>query len=95
MDCGLVVLWVGRIAVRGNKGESRGNVRTSASCKPIDASKNDLINLSSVRKIRIEGVNGRNGINGEPGTIWSHVGNLVCTLNQEPMVCEFSERQLG
>ena len=54
-----------------------------------------MIDLSSTRKIRIEGVNGRNGINWEPGTIWSHVWNLVCTLNQEPMGCEFSECRLA
>ena len=68
-----------------------GNVRTSASCKTIDAVNNALIDLYSTSKIRIEGVNGRNGINGKPGTIWSHVGNFVCTLHREPMGCEFSE----
>ena len=91
MDYGLVVLWVGRIAVRGKRGEIRGNVRTSASHKKIDVSNNALIYLSLKWKNSIEGVNGRNGINGETGTIWSQVGNLVCTLNQEPMGCEFSE----
>ena len=66
----------------------------SESRKPIDAANNDMIDLSSTRKIRIEGVNGRNGINGEPGMIWSPVRNLVYTLNQEPMSCEFSECRL-
>ena len=71
--------------------EIRGNVRTSASLKPIDATDNALIYLSSTWNIIIKGVNGRNRINGEPRTIWSRVGNLVCTLNQEPMGCESSE----
>ena len=54
-----------------------------------------MIELPLTRKIIIEGVNGRNVINAEPGTIWIHVGNLVCTLNREPMGCEFSEYQLA
>ena len=91
MDCGLVVLWVGSISVRGNKGDIRGNARISVSCNPIDTVNNAMIDLYSTWKIRIEGVNGINGINGEPGTIWSHVGNLLCPLNREPMGCEFSE----
>ena len=66
MKCGLIVLWVGRIAVRGKNCDNRGNVRTSESCKPIDSDKNALIDLSSTRKTRIEGVNGRNGIMGKP-----------------------------
>ena len=82
MDCGLVVFRVGIIDIRGKKGEIRGNVRTSASLKPIYAADNSLIDLYLTWNINIEGVNGRNVINGEPGTIWIHVGNLVCTMNQ-------------
>ena len=63
MDYGLVVLWVGSIAVRDKRDEIRGNVRTSESCKPIDAANNDMIDLSFLWKIRIKGVNGRSGIN--------------------------------
>ena len=95
MDCGLVLLWVVSIAVRGKKGECGVNVRASESCQPIDASKNTLIDLSSMWKIRIGGFSGSNGVDGEPGTIWSHVGNLVGSVNREPMSCEFSECQLA
>ena len=82
---------MGRISVRGKKVECRGNVRASASCQPIDAANNNLIDLSLSWKIWIEGVSGRNGVDGEPGMIWSHVGNLVGSVNREPMHCEFSE----
>ena len=81
MNCGLIVLWVSIIAVRGKKCDNRGNVMMSVSCNPFFAANNDLIELSLTRNIRIEGVNGRNGINGESGTIWSHVGKKNCTLN--------------
>ena len=91
MDCGLLLLKMGSISVRGNKCECRGNVRVSASCQTIDASNNTLIDLFLTRKIRIEGINGRNGVDGEPGTIRSHVGNLVSSVNQEPTSNEFSE----
>ena len=91
MDCGLVELWVGSIAVQGKKGENRGNVMASASCQLIDAANNTLIDLYLKWKIGVEGVNGRNGVDGEPGTIWSHVGNLVGSVNRGPMSCEFSE----
>ena len=84
------MLRMGIIAVRGNKGELRGNVRTSAGCQPIDAAKNTLVDLFSTQKIRIKGVNGRNCVNGEPGTTSSHVGNLVGSVNREPMSSEFS-----
>ena len=82
MDCGLAVLWVGRTALRGKKCECRGNVRASESCQKIDAANNNLIGLYLTWKISIKGVNGRNGVNGEPGTMWSHVGNLVISANQ-------------
>ena len=85
------MLLVGRIYILGKECENRGNVRTSESCKPIDAANNVLIDLYSTRNIRIEGVNWRNGINGEAGAIWCHIGKFICTLNQEPMGCEFSE----
>ena len=65
MNCDLIVLWVGIIDVRGKKFENRGNVRTGENCKPIDTAKNALIDFYLMRKIRIEGVNWRNGINGE------------------------------
>ena len=64
MNCSLIVLWVGRIYVWGKKCENRSNVRTSASCKPIDVANNALIYLSSTWKISTEGINRRNGING-------------------------------
>ena len=95
MDYVLVVLWVVSIAVRVKKCERRGNVRTIKSLKTIDAANNAMIYLYFTWKIRINRINGRNGINGEPGMIWSHVGNLVCTLNQEPMGFEFSECRLA
>ena len=91
MYCSLVVLWVGSISVQGKKGNCRGNVRASASFQTIHAANNNLIELSSMWRIRIEVVNGRNGVDGEPGTIWSHVGNLVSNVNQEPMSYGFSE----
>ena len=47
MDYGLVVLWVGTIAVQGKKGEFRGNFRASASRQKIDEANNNLIDLSS------------------------------------------------
>ena len=64
MDYGLVVLWVGRISVRGKKVECRGNVRAGASRQPIDATNNNLIDLFSTWRIRIKGVNGNNGFDG-------------------------------
>ena len=64
MNCGLVVLCVGSIVVRGKKGEIRGNVRTSVSRNIIDSANNTLIDLSLTCNISIEGVNRRNGING-------------------------------
>ena len=82
MDCGLVVLWVGSISVRGNKVDCRGNVRSSASFQPIDSANNNLIDLSSTWKIGINGVNRRNGVDEEPGTIWIHVGNPVGSFNR-------------
>ena len=81
MNFSLVILRVGGIAVQGNKVNSRVNVRTSAGCNPIDAANNTLIDLFKTRKIRIEGVNWSNGVDGEPGTIRSHVGNLVGSGN--------------
>ena len=81
MECGLVVLWVGSIAIQCNKGECRENVRASASYQPIDTANNNLIDLYSTWNNRIEGVNGRNGVDGEPGTICSNVGNLVESVN--------------
>ena len=60
MNCGVIVLWVGRIAIRGKEYEDKGNVSTSASCKPIDVANNALIDFFLTRKIRIEGVNWRN-----------------------------------
>ena len=95
MDYNLVVLWVWIIYVQGKKYDSKGNVRTIASCKPIYVDNNYLIDLSPTSNISIKVVNDRNGINGKPGTIWSHVGNLVFALNQEPMGCEFSESRLA
>ena len=91
MDCGIVVLRVGRISVRGKKGEFRGNVRASESYQKIDTDNNTTIDLFLKLKIGIKGVNIRNGVDGEPGTIWSHVGNLACSMNQELMIYEFSE----
>ena len=81
MNCGLIVLWVWILAVRGVKCENMHNVRTSASCKPIDAANNALIDLLLTIKIRIEGINGRNGINEEGGAIWCHIWYFVSTLN--------------
>ena len=81
MNCGLVMLRLGRISVRGKRGGCRGNVRVSAGYKPIDVPKNTLIDLFLAWKISIEGVNGRNGVDGETGTIRSHVGNLVVNVN--------------
>ena len=69
MNCGIIVLWMGRISVLGKDFENRFNVSTSASCNPIDAAKNYLIYLLSTRKTRIEGINWGNGINGEAGAI--------------------------
>ena len=60
VNCGLIMLWVERIAVWEKKCENGCNVRTSASCKPIFAAKNALIDLTSTIKIRIKGINGRN-----------------------------------
>ena len=80
MNCGLIMLWVGRIAVGGKECENRCNVRTISSCKPIDAANNAVIYLSSNRKIHIEVINWRNRINGEAGAIWCHIENLICTL---------------
>ena len=91
MDCGLVVLRLGSIAVQSNKGERRGNVRASESCQPIDAANNTLIDLFLTWKIRIEGFNKSNGVNGEPGAIRSHVGDLVVSVNRETMSSKFSE----
>ena len=95
MDCSIVVLWMGSISVRGKKGDFRGDARTSESFQTIDAANNTLIDLSSTWRIRIEGVNGRNGVDGEPGTIWGHVENLVGSVNQEPIICECSEYRLS
>ena len=95
MYCGLVMLRMRRIAIQFKKGEIRVNVRASAVCQPIDAANNNLIELLLTRKIRIKGVNGRNGVDGEPGTIRSHVGNLVGSVKQEPMCSEFSEYRLA
>ena len=81
MNCGLIVLRLGRIAARGKEYYNRCNVRTSASCKPIDTANDVMIDLSLKRKIRIEGINWRNGINGGAGAIWCHIGKLVCNLN--------------
>ena len=50
--------------MRQKKVDNRGNVRTIAGCKPIDSVNDDLIDLSLMGKIRIKGVNGRNGMNG-------------------------------
>ena len=91
MECGLLVLRVGSIAIRGKKVGHRGNFRASASCQPIYEDKNTLIDLFSTWEIRVEGVNGRNGVDGEPVKIWSHVGNLVGSVNPELMRYEFSE----
>ena len=91
MYCGLLVLWVRSISVWGKKDECRGNVRVSASSQPIDAANNTLIDLSSTCNSRVEGFNRRNGVNGEPRTTWSHVGNLFRWVKREPMSCEFSE----
>ena len=88
MNCGLIVLWVGSIDVRGKKGES-------GACKPIDTANSVVIELFLTRKIRIEGFNGRNEINGEHRMIWIHVGNLVCNLIRELMSCEFIESKLA
>ena len=90
MDRGLVLLWACSIAARGKEGEYGGNVRVSSSCQKIYVANNTLIDLSLAWKIGIKGFKGRNGVNGEPGTIWSHVGNLVGSVEQEPMRCEFS-----
>ena len=81
MNCGLIMLWVGRIAVGGKECENRCNVRTISSCKPIDAANNALIYLSSTRNIRIKEINWMNGINGEAGSIWCHIGDFIGTLN--------------
>ena len=86
---------MGSITVQGNKGECSGNIREIASRLPIDAANNTLIDLYLTWEIRIEGVNRRNGVDGEPGTIWSHVGNLVSSAKQELTSCEFSECQLS
>ena len=83
MNFGLIVLWMGIIYVWGKECENRFNVRTSASCNPIDADNNYLIDLSSTRKIMIKGINWSNGINGEAGAIWCHIWNLICIFNWE------------
>ena len=75
------MLRMGRIDIKGKKGECRGNVSAGAGRQPIDSSKNTMIELFSTWNIRIEGVNGRNGVDGKPGTIRSHVGNLVGSVN--------------
>ena len=82
MNCGIVMLSMRSIAVQGKKYEGRFNFRDSAGYKPIDAVNNTLIDLILTQKIRIYWVNGRNGVNWEPGTIKSHVGNLflMCGL---------------
>ena len=46
-------------------------------------------------EIRIDGVNGRNGVDGEPGTIWSHVEKFIGNVNREPTSCELSEDRLA
>ena len=76
MNCGLILLWVGRISLWGNEFDNMGNVSTIASCKQNDTANNALIYMSSTRKIRIKGVNCRNWINGEAGAIWSHIENF-------------------
>ena len=75
------MLRMGSISVRGVKCECRGNVMSSASCQLIDASNNTLVDFFLARKISIEGVNGRNGVNGETGTIRGHVGNHDSSVN--------------
>ena len=90
MYCGLVMLRMRSIAIRFKKGEIRVNFRASAGCQPIEAANNNLIELLLTRKTRIKEVNRRNGVDGEPGTIRSHVGNLVESVKQEPMGSEFS-----
>ena len=69
MDYGLVLLWVVNIAVLSKNVECRGNIRDSASFQLIDAANNALIDLSPAWKIVIEGVNGRNGVDGVLGTL--------------------------
>ena len=91
MNCGLIMLWVGRIVIWGDKCENGRNVSTIAISKPICAANNALIDLSSAIKISIEDINGRNLINGEAGAIWCHIWNIVGTLNWEPMGREFCE----
>ena len=81
MNYCLVMLRMGSISVRGKKGECMGNVRASEGRKPIDAAKNTMIDLFSTWNIMIEGFNGRNEVDGEPGTIRSHIGNLVGSVN--------------
>ena len=61
------MLSMGSIDVRGNKGEYRGNFRTSVCDQTVDSANNTLIDLFLTWNIMIEGVNGRNGVYGEPG----------------------------
>ena len=75
------MLRMGSIYVQGKKCECKVNSRASAGCQTIDAANNTLIDLFLTRNTRIEGVNGRNGVNGEPGTIRSHVGNRFGSVN--------------
>ena len=95
MKCGLVVLRMWSIAVWGKKCLWRCNVRVSASCKPVDAANNILIDLFLTRNISIWWVNGRNGVEWEAGTIRSHVGNLFCCVDWKSMRSVFSECRLA
>ena len=47
------------------------------------------------RKIRIQWVNGRSGVDREYGTIRSHVGNLVCCVDWKLMSNKFSGLKLA
>ena len=85
------MLRVARIDVRCKKGERGGNVKASESRQPVYTAKNTLIDLFLTWKIRIEGFNKSNGVNGEPGAIRSHVGDLVVSVNRETMSSKFSE----
>ena len=75
------MLRIGSIFVRGKKGECRSNFRASSGSHPIEAVKNTLIELFLMLNIRIEGFNARNGVDEESGTIRSHIGNLVGSVN--------------
>ena len=53
MNCGFVMLSMRIIAVRGKKGDCRGNIRAIACRQPVDADNNTMIEMFLTWKIKI------------------------------------------